>query len=138
MKLDRTDIRVQDAVFVFCGMFSAGSYSAVLFGLVELAGAHTIVATTVAFAVGTVVSYVLNSALTFQRKMEGAAFFRFWLVTVAGWGINVAVIEGARALGAHYALGVFVALIVAPAFNFLSHRFWTFRAPPVRDHAGGG
>lgn len=128
--LDDRHILVQAVKFVLCGLVSAASYTATIVSLVELAGWHTAAATCVGFSVGTVVSYVLNSLFTFQRKLERSRFVRFGTVTLIGLGINVSIVEGAQLIGLHYGFGVFGSLVVAPAFNFLAHRYWTFRDAP--------
>jgi putative flippase GtrA len=53
---------------------------------------------------------------------------RFWVVTLLGWVVNVACVEGAVAIGLHYQVGVAISLVVAPTFNFVGHRWWTFRS----------
>ena len=127
--LDNKHIAVQAGKFVLCGLVSAASYTATIVSLVELAGWHTAAATVVGFTVGTVVSYVLNSLFTFQEELGRSRFARFGTVTLIGLGINIAIVEGAQLVGLHYGFGVFGSLVVAPAFNFLAHRLWTFRDP---------
>ncbi len=117
----------QVATFVVCGVASAGCYTTTLVGLVELVGWPTWLATTAGFAVGTWVSYVLNARFTFRRAMEGRTLIRFTSVTLAGWGLNVGLVEGAGLLGLNYGFGVVASLIIAPAFNFMGHRLVTFR-----------
>ena len=140
--VERDDLLSQAVKFGLSGVASAGAYTATIVALVEWGGWHTALATTAGFTAGTVISYVLNSWFTFNRRLQGRAFGRFWLVTLIGWGINVGIVEGAQWVGLHYGFGIFGSLVVAPAFNFLAHRYWTFAgmtdpsaAEPVEDPA---
>jgi putative flippase GtrA len=120
-------IAVQGAKFVAVGLLSASAYSATIVALVEFAARSTAVATMAGFALGTLISYTLNTLFTFQRKLQGRSFARFWIVTGIGLLISVSIVEGSVALGLHYGVGVFASLIVGPAFNFTAHRMWTYR-----------
>lgn len=122
-------LRRQVVLFGLCGLVSAATYASTIVALVDGLGWPTVAATTVGFVDGTLVSWLLNSWLTFQQPLTGRAMGRFWVVTLVGWGLNVACVEGTVALGAHYQLGVLLSLVVAPTFNFLGHRWWTFRSP---------
>lgn len=126
-QLERDHIVVQASIFFFCGLVAAAAYASTIVALVEALGWHTLPATVAGFVNGTLVSYVLNARFTFKAEMDRATFIRFWIVTVIGLGINVTVVEGAQWFGLHYGFGIFGALVLAPAFNFLAHRFWSFR-----------
>lgn len=98
-----------------------------------------VAASVVGFALGTFMSWLLNSLWTFSAPLHGRILLRFIAVTLVGLGLNVLIMAGAEAVGIDYRLGLFLVLVVVPVFNFCCHRLWTYREDPVpqaRDTPG--
>lgn len=106
----------------------------IMLNVLRSAGVSLFVAVTVAFAVATFISYVLNRRWTFglDESSGGAGeTLRFYLVNVAAWAMTVAVIWLAdqlfgpmNRLGENLASVVASALILVP--KFLSYRQLVF------------
>ena len=81
----------------------------------------------VAFAVATVVSYVLNTTWSFSSRLHGRTLLRFLLVSGAGFFLAMLVAWAAQMAGLHYMLGIGAVALTIPAFTFVLHNFWTYR-----------
>jgi putative flippase GtrA len=104
----------------------------VVFGLATGAGADHRLGATVAFAVAVTNNFVWNRGWTFPAshgRVHHQAL-RFLIVSLAGFGVNIAVLE-ALVVGADLAELPAQALAVAVAMpvNFLGNRQWTFKRP---------
>ncbi len=92
-------------------------------------GAHHAIAAVGAFCVAVTNNFLWNRYWTFGPGTGPAHFqaARFFVVSLASLGLNVAVLEllvGSNALGALTAQAIAVA--VAMPFNFLGNKLWTF------------
>lgn len=116
--------------FGLVGGASATTYAATQAGAIELARAPVLAAALLAFAAGTLVSWIGNSLATFRVPLAGRTAWRFALITGLGLGLNLGIVAAIEAAGLHYGVGIILVLCTVPAFNFLGHRLWTFRRPP--------
>ncbi|HET7119704.1 MAG TPA: GtrA family protein [Solirubrobacterales bacterium] len=92
-------------------------------------GVHHVIAAVGAFAVAVTNNFLWNRYWTFGPG-EGPAHFqaaRFFAVSLASLGLNIAVLE---LLIANHAVGELtaqaIAVAVAMPFNFLGNKLWTF------------
>ena len=81
----------------------------------------------VAFAVATVVSYLINTTWSFSARLHGRTLLRFSLVSVGGFFLAMFVAWVAQMAGLHYLLGIVAVALTIPAFTFVLHNFWTYR-----------
>lgn len=81
----------------------------------------------VAFAVATLVSYVINTTWSFSARLHGRTLLRFLLVSVCGFWLAMFVAWAAQIAGFHYLLGIAAVALTIPAFTFVLHNFWTYR-----------
>jgi dolichol-phosphate mannosyltransferase len=97
--------------------------------LVGSLGVHHLVAAVGAFCVAVTNNFVLNRYWTFGPGEDPAHFqaARFFTVSVASLGLNIAVLE---LLISNHATGELaaqaIAVAVAMPFNFLGNKLWTF------------
>jgi len=117
--------------FALVGATSSAVYLAVLSAMVELAGASATLGAVVAYLVGTVVSYVGSAKFAFQRSMTRRNLARFLAVVGASFALNTLIAYTLERAGVHYLLIGAAVILCVSAFNFLSHRFWTFRGAPA-------
>lgn len=115
--------------FGLVGGVSAATYAATQTLAIEAAGIAVLPAALLAFAAGTLVSWIGNSLATFRAPLRGRTAARFVFVTALGMALNLGIVAAADAAGLHYALGIAIVLCTVPIFNFLGHRLWTFREP---------
>jgi len=113
--------------FGLVGSVSAATYAAIQAGAIELAGIPVLPAALLAFAAGTMVSWIGNSLVTFRVSLAGRTAWRFIVVTGLGMGLNLGIVAAVETVGLHYGVGIVLVLCTVPAFNFLGHRLWTFR-----------
>ncbi|HEY0317191.1 MAG TPA: GtrA family protein [Solirubrobacterales bacterium] len=92
-------------------------------------GVHQLLAAVAAFCVAVTNNFLWNRHWTFAAT-DGPAGFqaaRFFAVSVASLGLNLAVLEALIASGGFGALAAqAIAVAVAMPFNFLGNRLWTF------------
>lgn len=102
---------------------------AVFTALVELAGAHHVVAAIAAFCVAVSNNFFWNRHWTFAAS-EGHAGFqaaRFFAVSLGGLGVNLVVLEVLiEAAGLGEVSSQAIAVAVAMPVNFIGNKLWTF------------
>jgi putative flippase GtrA len=79
------------------------------------------------YLVGTIVSYVGSGVFAFRQKMSGPSLARFLIVVGLSFGMNVLVSEVLSPMGVDAIMVGVVNVILVGVFNFLCHKFWTFR-----------
>ena len=102
------------------------------------------IAKTIAFAVAVINSFIWNSIWTFRSeykqstkgedssKKTSIIFFRFFIVSLIGWGVNYFAFKYARF---DLDQGKIVALIAASGaailWNFFANKLWTYKPPSL-------
>lgn len=110
------------------GAVGTACHYMVLVALVELAEVGRLLATTLGFATGAVVNYLLNYHLLFTTGLaHGPTFARFLTVAVFGAGVNAAVFGALLGLGLHYLVAQLVATAAVVVLTFVANKRWTFR-----------
>ena len=93
------------------------------------AGASQVAGAVAGFAGGTIISFFGNCRFVFKTSPSAAAGGRFFVTTLVGFALNVALAWLLTSWGVHYAAMTLVIFLVVPGFNYLGHRFWTFARP---------
>lgn len=109
------------------GVLSTAVHVAVASALITAAGWPAGFANGVAFCVATVVSYSLQSRLTFRRAMSRRTLWRFVAVAAGGAAVSMAISGGAEWLGLHYLVGIALVVVSLPPLTFVAHSRWTYR-----------
>lgn len=114
--------------FAAVGLVGTGVYYLVLWGLVELIGAHVLVASSIAFLVVALENYVFHYAWTFRAtRPHRNAVPRFLGMNVAGFGLNWGVMyAGVSNLGLNYLLVQAIAIALVVVWNFGLSLLWIF------------
>jgi putative flippase GtrA len=120
-------------LFVVCGLASSAVYMAALHVAVTKLGWGPLASATLAFVLGTAVSYLLNAAVTFSAPLSGVMAVKFTAVTLAGLALNLAITAALTRAGFVYWLTGLVVLVTVPVFNYLGHATVTFRARADRS-----
>jgi putative flippase GtrA len=114
--------------FALAGAAATAAHYSVLIGLVELGGVRPVVATTIGYCVGIVVSYALNRRYTFNSATPIIASFpKFAVLYGIGMVLNGAIFAGLMSLGAIYIAAQIGATAIVLFWNFLGARFVAFR-----------
>jgi putative flippase GtrA len=114
--------------FAMVGVVATAVHYGVLIALVELAGMGVVLATSLGFLSGAVVSYGLNRWLTFVTTQPvGVGFVKYVTALSVGLVLNAGIV----ALLQHYGLAYLVAQVIATSvvlfWNFGASRLLVFR-----------
>lgn len=116
--------------FVAVGAGATVVHYAILIGLVELAHAALIPATTAGFCGGALTSYTLNRRITFTHQPHfGRGLAKFVAIGAVGMGLNAMIVGALAHAGLPYLLAQIGATGVCFFWNFTAARFLVFRAP---------
>ena len=120
----------QFLLFALVGCAAAVGHYGVLIALSELADVPPVWASVAGFAVGAVISYILNYTHVFKSDGKHlATFSRFIAVALVGMGLNATVMWMlAHELGLHYLPAQLVATVTVMGWSYGANRFWTFSA----------
>lgn len=119
----------QVLTFAAVGALATLVHYAILVVLVEFGHATPVIATTVGYCVGIVVSYTLNRRYTFDARHAPLAttFLKFLLLYGIGALLNGAIVAALVGAGLWYLLAQIVATGLVLIWNFLGARFLVFR-----------
>ncbi len=121
---------VQFIKFGLVGVLNTAIHYAVFYGLLNLAGIHYLVASTIGYLAGLTNSYLLNRSWTFKSRQDNRAseMAKFFLVNVFSLGANlVALKTGVSLMGLSPEIAQLFAIVFSLVVNFAGNRFWTFR-----------
>ncbi|MFN3521122.1 MAG: GtrA family protein [Phenylobacterium sp.] len=130
-----TDPRLRRLAGELARFFAVGAtatvvHYAILIGLVELAHAALIPATTAGFIGGATTSYTLNRRVTFSHQPQyGRGLAKFFAVSLFGMGLNALIVGGLARLGLPYLMAQVGATGACFFWNFTAARLLVFRAP---------
>lgn len=115
------------ANFALVGISSSLVYMGILTILAVNYGWGSTPSIVVAYAVGTLVSYVGSGVFAFRKRMTGSNLTKFLVVVGLSLIVNVIISEVLSPLGVHtVAIGA-INVVLVGVFNFLCHKFWTFQ-----------
>lgn len=113
--------------FAVTGLFVTALHALIAIVFINFVSALPPLANGVAFAVATVVSYVINTTWSFSARLHGRTLMRFLLVSACGFLLAMVVAWAAQMAGLNYLLGIVAVALTIPAFTFVLHNFWTYR-----------
>lgn len=118
----------QFSVFSMMGALGTACHYLVLVSLVQFLGLGPAYATTMGYATGAIVNYVLNRRVTFRsQRSHGIALPRYVTIVLAGLIINTTMmILLNRVIGLHYLISQVVSTGVVLVVNFVLSKFWVF------------
>ena len=120
---------VQLAKFCLVGASGYGVNLAVYASLVHGAGVHYLAAAAAAFAVAVSSNYTWNRLWTFRRQRGHLGFqgVRFLIVSLAGFGLNAALLAALVAAGLGKVPAQAAAIVAVTPFSFVANKLWSFR-----------
>lgn len=113
--------------FAVTGLFVTALHALIAVLFINFVAPQPPLANGVAFAVATVVSYLINTTWSFSARLHGRTLLRFMVVSVCGFFLAMLVAWTAQMAGLHYLLGIGAVALIIPAFTFVLHNFWTYR-----------
>jgi putative flippase GtrA len=115
------------ARFVVVGGVAFASYYGCMVATIRFTNSSQAVGAGAGFIVGTIVSYIGNSLLVFQARPTAGNLSRFWVVTLAGFVLNICIASVLERLGFSPFFTALLIFLTVPILNYLGHRFWSFR-----------
>lgn len=113
--------------FAVTGLFVTALHALVAVLFIRFIAPEPPLANGFAFAVATVVSYVINTAWSFSTRLHGRTLLRFLTVSAGGFLLAMLVAWAAQMAGLNYLFGIGAVALTIPAFTFVLHNFWTYR-----------
>jgi len=113
--------------FAVTGLFVTALHALVAVLFINYVSPQPPLANGVAFAVATVVSYVINTTWSFSARLHGKTLLRFLMVSAGGFLLAMFVAWAVQLAGLHYLAGIGAVALTIPAFTFVLHNFWTYR-----------
>ena len=114
-------------LFAMAGGFATALHYALLVALVQ-AQVSVVMASSVGAVFGALLNYGINRRFTFRsRRAHRQALPRYLLIAAAGFVINGYVITVALNARLHYLAAQVIATATVLLWNFVIHRWWTFR-----------
>lgn len=126
--------------FAGVGLLAGVSDYSLMICLRELFSVHAVAAALAGYALGGIISYLLNRMKTFRTdRSHVAAGWRFLTINAVGFTITAAAMTVLVTwLGLNYVLARILTTGAVFVFNFTSHRFWTFAAQGPQRAQGPG
>jgi putative flippase GtrA len=114
--------------YAAAGALGTAAHFVILAGLVQLASADAVAASTAGAIAGALINYALNYRFTFaSHRVHRVALPRFCAVAGAGILLNAAVLAAMLALiPLHYLALQIVATGIVLVSGFVANRKWTF------------
>lgn len=117
--------------FAFVGLINTGLDFLVYAGLTRFFlfwEDHKVFATSIAFFIANLNSYVLNKYWTFQNKEKKhhLQYSKFLIISLIGLGLTDLIFYLALHLGLYDLLAKLVPIPLVLLWNFLANKYWTF------------
>lgn len=117
--------------YVVIGGGATLTHYAVLFGLVQV-GVSPWRASVAGSVIGATLNYFISRQAVFNcTRGHLGAIVRFCMVAFLALGCNATIMAIGLALGLYYLVAQMFASATTATFNFLVHRYWTFRDAEV-------
>ncbi|MEE2975870.1 MAG: GtrA family protein [Pseudomonadota bacterium] len=117
----------QFARYVVIGGGATLAHYVVLFGLVQ-AGVSPWRASVAGSAIGATLNYFISRQAVFNStRGHIGSMVRFGLVAILALGCNATIMAIGLGIGLYYLIAQVFASAITAVFNFLVHRYWTFR-----------
>lgn len=127
------------ARYIAVGAFGTALYYLALVLLVEALLVGVLASTSISFVLVVAINYLLHRMWTFRSPVaHSQAFIPFVAMSVAGFGINTAVMALGLAAGIHYLLVQAVAIAIVVAWNYIfTTRIFSQPIEPARSSTKG-
>jgi putative flippase GtrA len=115
--------------FAAVGVFATAVHYSILTALVEIGHVNKIMATTIGYSIGTIVSYALNRRFTFSARGTPImrSFAKYAVLYGIGALLNAAIFGALVHVGLYYLIAQVAATAIVLFWNFLGARFLVFR-----------
>lgn len=116
--------------FAVIGVVNTLVHGTILVGAVEWLALDVTLSHLMAFCVANVLSYLMNSWLTFKMALSLGRYGRFFVASMLSLGLTLLLSWVTDVYGLHYLLGFMLIVVVVPLLSFAVMKFWTFAHVP--------
>ncbi|MFT5294380.1 MAG: putative flippase GtrA [Colwellia sp.] len=97
--------------------------------LIELLKIDIVLASAIGYTISSIFNYLLNYYFTFTSKVKHhVAMVKFALIVLIGLSLNSFIIHVlVDMLNMHYLLSQIITTGIVLIFNFVAHKFWTYK-----------
>ncbi|MCL6601785.1 MAG: GtrA family protein [Paenibacillus sp.] len=122
----------------FVGVIGTAVHTGTLWLLTELVGFNPLMSSTIGFLFSLIISYYLNSILTFKKGFNLGVFLKYFVVSSFGLLVNLSILfTFDHILLMNYMVGQVVSIFVVPVLNFALNKYWAFNSRVTKQDTGG-
>lgn len=115
--------------YVFVGGIGTVVHTGTLWLLTEYARLNPLISSTCGFIFSLIISYYLNSLLTFKMGFHIKFFLKYLIVSSSGLLVNLLILYTVQHIFyLNYMIGQLIAIIVVPLLNFALNKYWAFNS----------
>lgn len=114
------------------GVIGTALHTLTLYIGVEYLSLNPLLSSSLGFILSLLVSYLLNSAWTFDSGSNVRILVKYIIVCLSGFLLNLVLIYLFSYVILHnYMYGQYIAIILVPLFNFALNKIWAFKEQKV-------
>ncbi|WP_175471492.1 GtrA family protein [Fontibacillus panacisegetis] len=111
----------------FVGIIGTVIHTGILWLLTEQTGLNPLLSSIFGYLLSLLISYYLNSILTFKRSITLKFFIKYATVSSFGLFVNITILFiFENILLMHYMIGQIISIVVVPILNFILNKYWAF------------
>lgn len=120
---------LQIAQFGFIGVLNTAVHASAVIGLVEIFHLRPVAANGIAFFLANILSFFLNSKITFKAALSFIGYLRFLSVSLVSLAGTLLISWLGELYGVEYKISLVAIIFLVPAISFLALKFWAFSPP---------
>ena len=126
---ERHDEIIRIVRFAFVGVINTLVFALIFFAMFRIANVHYLISTTLAYALATVNSFLINRSWTFDSRANSKKkFVKFVFINVLSAGINSLLMYlFVDKACMNVIISQAVTILVTMCVNYVGNRLWTFR-----------
>jgi putative flippase GtrA len=122
-------LSIQFVKYGFVGVVGTVAHTGTLWLLTEQAGVNPLLSSTCGFCISLIISYYLNSVLTFKRGFHIKVFLKYFFVSFTGLLLNLVILFMVQhVLHLNYMIGQLIAIVLVPILNYTLNKYWAFNS----------
>ncbi|MBA9086786.1 putative flippase GtrA [Fontibacillus solani] len=120
------------------GVIGTVTHTGILWLLTEQTGLNPLLSSILGYLLSLLISYYLNSILTFKRSITLKFFIKYATVSSFGLFVNITILFiFENILLMHYMIGQIISIVVVPILNFTLNKYWAFNTKSKKKGSGG-
>lgn len=129
VKTVRLFLSNQFVSYIFVGVIGTIAHTGTLWMLTEKLDIDPLLSSTAGFLISLIISYYLNSILTFKRGFHINFFLKYLIVSSMGLVVNLSILFTVEHIFLmNYMIGQVIAIVVVPIINFALNKYWAFNS----------